>query len=522
MALHSLQDFIRRLCRARSVAEDGQLTDAQLLERFAHKRDEAAFEVLVWRHGALVLNVARRLLGSSADIEDVFQATFLTLARKASAIRRGTAVGSWLYKVAYRLAVRVRQDAARSRRRQLTDIEVAPQQHEDGELAAVLAEEVSRLPERYRAAVVLCYLQGATTEQAARVLGCPRGTVLSRLSSARQRLRQRLVRRGIAPVVAATAVTFGEVASATPPAELVASVVGAALAFAAGRAAVPMVSPHAAALARGALQAMLWNKIKITAAMLCVVALAGSGAGWLSRQRAGVQAAPPGAAAPAVQQEVPPPPPREDREVALRTEIKKLQARMDSLAEQEEKQEAKWSQEVIEARLQLIQFEEELKQRQQQWNIEREVLETRLKITTKELISAEELVRQLDEKFGKERPAEQFNRAVKHVESTRKSLEDQQKVLLETNKEYGHHFAEIRKEILKAEESLRRVRFRQDQHREEYKARRQTLLTRMARLEDESLPLAPADRLREVERKLDTLRREVNELRRTLERPKER
>src|SRR5579883_652273 len=210
MASHPLQDFIRRLRRARSVAEGGHLTDAQLLERFIRQRDEAAFEVLVWRHGTLVLNVARRLLRHVPDVEDVFQATFLTLARKASAIRRGTSLSSWLYKVAYRLALRVRQAATRRQRQEQFEIEnaAAPAEHGDAELAILLAEEVNRLPERDRAVVVLCYLQGVTTEEAARMLGCPRGTVLSRLSAARQRLRQRLLRRGIAPAVALAAVSF--------------------------------------------------------------------------------------------------------------------------------------------------------------------------------------------------------------------------------------------------------------------------------------------------------------------------
>ncbi len=211
MTTHRLQDFIRHLCRARSVAEDGHLTDAQLLERFATSRDEAAFEVLVWRHGSLVLNIARRLLRHSTDAEDVFQATFLTLARKAATIRRGTSVAGWLYKVAYRIALRVRQTATRREQREQSGIEnvVAPMERGDAESAAIVADEVGRLPERYRAAVVLCYLQGSTTEEAARILGCPRGTVLSRLAWARHRLSNRLIRRGVAPAVALTTTLFG-------------------------------------------------------------------------------------------------------------------------------------------------------------------------------------------------------------------------------------------------------------------------------------------------------------------------
>src|SRR6185437_10576279 len=141
-------------------------------------------------------------------------------------------------------------------RRQRPGLEnvAAPVERGDAELDAVLAEEVNRLPERCRAVVVLCYLQGATTEEAARVLGCPRGTVLSRLASARQRLRQRLVRRGLAPAAALSVISFGEAASAGPSAALVASVIAASLPFAAGGGGIPLVSPQAAALVQGALQ----------------------------------------------------------------------------------------------------------------------------------------------------------------------------------------------------------------------------------------------------------------------------
>src|SRR5262249_48111162 len=139
----------------------------------------------------------------------------------------------------------------------------------------------------------LCYLQGATTEEAARALGYPRGTVLSRLASARQRLRSRLIRRGLAPAVALAAVSFSEAAPAMPSGAPGSSVVKAALPLAAGGAAVSTVWPQVAALTRGALQAMVWNKIKIAVAMVCVLGLAGTGAGWLARGRAGAEAAPP-------------------------------------------------------------------------------------------------------------------------------------------------------------------------------------------------------------------------------------
>jgi RNA polymerase sigma-70 factor (ECF subfamily) len=183
----------------------GGVTDGELLDRFRHDQDEAAFELLVWRHGPLVLGVCRRVLRRLHDAEDAFQATFLTLARKAGSISRRGSVGSWLYKVAYRLALRARaRSAQRSAREQpLGNLAVPSAGLEPGEalswqeLGPILDEELAQLPERYRAAFVLCHLQGKTNQEAAELLGCPKGTILSRLSRARERLRHRLRERGL-------------------------------------------------------------------------------------------------------------------------------------------------------------------------------------------------------------------------------------------------------------------------------------------------------------------------------------
>jgi RNA polymerase sigma factor (sigma-70 family) len=448
MASHPLLDFIRRLRRARSVAEGGHLSDAQLLQRFAEERDEAAFEVLVWRHGAMVLNVAQRLLRQSIDAEDVFQATFLTLARKASAIRRGTSVGSWLYKVAYRLALRARQTAARRQRFEQPGIESAsaPVENADAEVSAVLAEEVDRLPERYRAVVVLCYLQGATTEEASRLLGCPRGTVLSRLASARQRLRQRLIRRGIAPAAALAAVSFNETVSAAPAVALVACAVRAALPFAAGGAAVPIVSPQAAALAEGVLQMMMWNKIKIVAVTVCVIALVGTGSGWLARGRNAVEAPLPAAEPPAKKEGLPAAAP--DPAEKLITQIARIHNQLDQLAEKENEWEETMIEKLIDVQVRLAE--------------------------ARDVVGA-----------PRGNPDELRN---------------------------------ARKQLYRAEYELERIQTRRARTREEFAVKRRALLARLEQLEGQSLGLEPSDRVRDVERKLDALRREVGELRRTLER----
>jgi RND family efflux transporter MFP subunit len=254
------------------------LSDARLVERFVATRDEAAFELLLWRHGPTVLGVCRRTLRHPHDAEDAFQATFLTLARKAGALARAEAVGSWLYRVAYRVALRVRADRARRAEREQEELEVlaAPVAAEpDGGLRAVLDEEVDRLPSRQRAAFVLCCLEGKTGEEAARQLGCPAGTVSSRLTRARERLRRRLARRGLAP--AALAALLSAQAGAAPlPAPLVGATLKAGLAFAAGKAPAD-APPRAVAYAEGVLRAMFLTRLKLVSLLVLVASVLAAG-----------------------------------------------------------------------------------------------------------------------------------------------------------------------------------------------------------------------------------------------------
>src|SRR5215831_5192284 len=174
------------------------LTDGQLLERFATHPDEAgesAFAALLDRHGPMVLRVCGGLLRDLNDAEDAFQATFLVLAKKARSLRVRETIGPWLYGVASRVATRVLSDRARRRRHEraaagLAATAIGPTEPDD--LVPVLHEEIGRLPESFRAPIVLCYLQGLTHDQAAHRLGWPVGTVRSRLSRGRDRLRSRL------------------------------------------------------------------------------------------------------------------------------------------------------------------------------------------------------------------------------------------------------------------------------------------------------------------------------------------
>jgi HlyD family secretion protein len=177
------------------------LTDAELLRRFAADRAEEAFAALVKRHGPLVLSVCRRGLGAEQDAEDAFQATFLVLARKAGSIADPGLLGNWLYGVATRIARKAR---VAQRKRQQREKPVwclpslpAPDAPARDDLGSVLREELNRLPEKYRVPVGLCYLEGKTNAEAARLLRWPTGTVKGRLARARDLLRSRLVCRGL-------------------------------------------------------------------------------------------------------------------------------------------------------------------------------------------------------------------------------------------------------------------------------------------------------------------------------------
>jgi RNA polymerase sigma factor (sigma-70 family) len=274
----------------------GGLSDSHLLERFVVDRNEAAFEVLVWRHGPLVYNVCRHLLRNVDDVEDAFQATFLALVRKATAIRNRGAVGAWLYQVAQRAALSLL--AARRRAEPFPDAEIAAPADADDllrqDLRAVVHDEVRRLPAKYRDAVILFYLSGLTTEEVARQLGCPRGTVLSRLAWARDRLRGRLTRRGVVLPAGALAVWLAQQgASASAPALLIGSTVRAGLWLAAGKAAAAgIVSARAALLMEGVLRPMFLTKLKTTVVVAVLAVLVAFGAGRWDQREATAQPAP--------------------------------------------------------------------------------------------------------------------------------------------------------------------------------------------------------------------------------------
>ncbi len=199
-----LLTLLARLRQAAPASAD-QVSDGKLLSRFVRSQDAAAFELLFWRHGPMVWNVCRRLLGDSADAEDAFQAAFVVLARKADTIVHGEALAGFLHRVAWRVALNAR--TARQRRSaheqavprpaDLPDRDDPVGRTMDAEMKELLDQELQRLPEKFRLPLILCDLEEQSHEAAARELCCPLGTLNSRLTRGREKLRERLLRRGV-------------------------------------------------------------------------------------------------------------------------------------------------------------------------------------------------------------------------------------------------------------------------------------------------------------------------------------
>jgi RNA polymerase sigma factor (sigma-70 family) len=286
----ALQDF-------RTLFTEGVgtgLTDGQLLERFTTRRGEAAelaFATLVERHGPMVLRACRGILRDDHDAQDAFQATFLTLVRSGPTLWVRDSLGPWLHRVACRAAVRAKRstDRRKAAERRAAETETAARAVGStgrDDLGGVLHEEIDRLPDRQRIPVVLCDLEGRTYEEAARHLGCPVGTVKSRLARGRERLRGELARRGFAPSdgVLAAVLSPGLAATASPRTVLE-SVAQATLRVVSGKAQAAGAVPEAVlGLTNGVLRSMALARLKRVVALVLVVSGIGIGigAGWVA------------------------------------------------------------------------------------------------------------------------------------------------------------------------------------------------------------------------------------------------
>jgi RNA polymerase sigma factor (sigma-70 family) len=267
------------------------LSDPQLLQRFLTRHDEAAFEALVRKHGPMVLAVCRRRLSDPNDVDDAFQATFLVLIRRARDLRDPSRLASWLYGVAHKVAERARLNARKRRAHE----QKAPPMPADSahstpfdDLAAPLHAEIRALPDRYRAPIVLCFLQGRTHEEAARELGWPLGSVKGRLARAKNLLRKKLMRRGISVPATLIASTLArDAAGSVPPALLHSTIKTALAATAAQPLLASALSGSAATLAQEVTQAMTHHHLRSAILALSALGLVGTGVGAYALQGRG-------------------------------------------------------------------------------------------------------------------------------------------------------------------------------------------------------------------------------------------
>jgi RNA polymerase sigma factor (sigma-70 family) len=278
MARANLSGFLRRLTRGMAAEMLHDESDRQLVERALAGREEAAFGAIVHRHGAMVYRVCWRVLQHPQDAEDALQATFLILAQKLRSVRNHASLGSWLHGVAHRVALKARaRSAARRRREQLAsrpDI-LPPDDVTWGELRSAIDFELGQLPEPWRLPLILCYLEGRTQDEAARVMGWSKSTLRRRLEEARDALASRLEGRGIVWCAALSTVLISDcLTSAAPAPAAVAATIEAGAGVAAGKSLVLASSARVAALAEGVMRTMCVNKLKMVAGLLLVVGCA--------------------------------------------------------------------------------------------------------------------------------------------------------------------------------------------------------------------------------------------------------
>jgi RNA polymerase sigma factor (sigma-70 family) len=280
-----MSEIVQHLRNAVLLREGTDLTDGQLLECFVSRREPDALEALVRRHGPMVWGVCHRILRNRSDAEDAFQATFLVLVRKAASVTPREMVVNWLYGVAQQTALKARATVAkqRTRERQVAEMPDPPVMEQDlsGELRNVIDQELSRLPEKYRVAIVLCDLEGETRTKAARKLGLPEGTLAGRLTRGRVMLAKRLARHGLAVSGSTLAgVLSQKEASACVPTAVLSSTIEAVTLVAAGQAtATGLISAKVTALTEGVLNAMLVNKLKT---VMTIIESSMRNASWLA------------------------------------------------------------------------------------------------------------------------------------------------------------------------------------------------------------------------------------------------
>jgi RNA polymerase sigma factor (sigma-70 family) len=295
MARAEQTSVLRQVSQLLSAGTSLGISDRDLLAQFLDRDGESrdlAFAALVERHGPMVHRVCRTILRDQNAADDAFQATFLVLVRRARSIWVGNSIGPWLHQVAHRVALCSQSTEARRRRHERKAagaVDLLVRDREADDVGPVIQEELAGLPERYRAPIVLCCMEGLTQQQAAGQLGWPIGTLQSRLARGRERLRGRLVRRGVAPAIALPA-SFSLMVGADGAlsAALRADTVRAALEFSAVRIGSAGTAATAiSSLTHGVLKAMLLNDLRVASVAVLAVAVSAAGVGVWARQEPG-------------------------------------------------------------------------------------------------------------------------------------------------------------------------------------------------------------------------------------------
>jgi RNA polymerase sigma factor (sigma-70 family) len=512
--------YLREVMRAERPADD----DKQLLQRFVGGRDETAFEMILRRHGPMVWGVCRRMLRHPQDAEDAFQATFLVLVRRAASLRDPSRLSCWLYGVASRVAAKARSQAARRHVTEpLIEDHPAPDSEDSllsREISAVLDEEVARLPDKFRLPFVLCYLLGCTNEEAARQLGCPKGTVLSRLATARERLRGRLMRRGLAVSAGGLAGWLtARSAMADPPAALV----SATLQTTASPAAATCV---AVTLAQGVILSMTLQKLATIAVVLaCAVALAasgflisramGDGPGVGEGQR-GDDKPPLGAQKPAGGGEEP----ADNKAVRL----DRAHAELERLVNEQDRTEELWSAERTKVRRSLAEWEEALQEEDREYVRKRDRIQDVIKAEEDHRRQYRQLASELEADLAKIREAvvgeklppagerlkdrlEGTLKQLQRVEGAVRTLEDD---LAKIEDQHNGKLRSVRFSLINEEEKLNLLDRKQSAARARMQGEIERLEERVRLLEGTEAGVSQDTTL---EKKLDRLLREVTELR---------
>lgn len=417
-SIHQLMDLIHE-------SEGSEHTDAQLLRQFASTRDPHAFELLLKRHTGLVWGVCRRIVRHDQDSEDAFQATFQTLAQKADSIKVASCLSSWLYRVAYRIAVRVRSKAVKHQQIE-TSIEEEPLDSRTTQALAetiwrdvrvLIDDELQQLPEKYRLPVILCYLEGQTYQEAARQLGWTSGTFSTRLKKARELLRSRLTQRGLTLTTAGLLSALATQAQAkSMPVPCVERTLESCIASWNHALSTGMLSQQSLELTKGVLRTMFIMKIIRGTAILLALGILGIGASFFVAHHG-----PAIAQNKTTEQEEQPKEStsKKDEKEQRKNEAQQRHEKLMKFREHFEEVAKKWTRELVKYQLKIAELEERLNQVIQEDELERSIYLLKREQYERKIIEVQQQIIQL---AGKPQEQAPFERSIRVLQKELEQL----------------------------------------------------------------------------------------------------